>query len=1857
MPGQLAKRVRAKYPGQYDDLDDDTLEKKILAKYPNYADLKEEKEETSAHPYRDIAWNAGKRVLENTKSLLTSSELGAMGRAAQDLGKPEDVRKKEIDEQTAAFNNQSPIRRLANTWDQIMPTGSATVGLADLGHQTYQDVRAGDYGGAIGNVATLALPVAAGLGYSKYVNRAGIPPSSLPQKPPVNVVPPVTPIGPKVAKVAKVKRSKPVESTLAGTQPSVTPPANKTTITIPASNVTADLITKMTDMGLTLGGPDGQGGITFVPLAKAAEKKVKSANPAKKNAIPPIEQLPQVDNPFNQGLIPPTARIEPAVTLPKVEPVAPLTPPATPTKEAPFVAGRTGVQGGKQTITGIQRERKISFTEAAKIYDALPEELKGGTPELNAAAKRIAAKATAEAAVPPVVQPPIAQAPPPVIPPVEQPPIQARRPLPPVQPIPEPVVRQPALPPVAPIPETPVVPPRGLDAPVMVQPRSRSLPRRNKPVPVPANKITPDVPVIPERVAKRPEPLPVVEPVREPFVPQEGPAIGEVSPLPIKAAPKVETPRVPKPVDPNKPPPMGVSGTRQRLEYIAWEHGQAIKKRLAKLDTIADKASPEALKVAEEIEFFRDKQKQAAQDAATMAISEPVKETRVKGKKAREASVKAIEELDDIPEVDTSVTKGRVRELPDVDTSVVPDAAPIPRKGLSLTEAQSEPRFKGKPVKDEAFEGRTEQALLEETKALDEGYKAVHPKSRYLEDMLEDGDKVVDKLSDGTLILEHETRGPRSEPVNPKAPKKSLLKRLASEDSGEFDPVTAWKNLTEGPVGEYARTFLGSARAKVKRSISGRGLPLTAKDIPAHQVGDYDKILPFKVREVIENLEDTVDEFTKRGASDRIPGQKEELQRTLDDVKGYIEELKSQPTKETYFDIVKKFLNDESGEVRPVELWENLKKVLKREPTAKELDQVKSGQFKPEEVALKSRAIEGLNSLEKADDIKDVRFILSDGSPRKNLGTDWHEGTVSALGLGDDVDEVLRQTGAIRFNRDGAEIHGPITMAQARMLKDAIIEGRRDIYVDVLDNGKGIYDRQGSNISNRKFSTGAHANSIHKWVNSLFESKGKEPGLVKKFIKDESGEVDPEALIAGVKKVTKSAADKLKDSLSGGEKPTPAQKLTVSREADLLDEGIIKTPKKEAPKPNVGTGIFSNIIKQNTPPPTKPKPKRKKIKAAKIVGEVGQGLFGKAKYGKFMKNNPKLKDIMDTLIKNRGVDKLVGKRIRDEFKHLKEFSKSPEDVVDFQERVGNGEFPEVRQFFDDQHDLLTEAGVMLDKKENYLPQLWDNSPEEVRAAYGDKQLNSTASFQNQSIFKDYAEGIEAKLTPKMSPIEMVEWYARRANNLLADRQALSALRKGGYIFKNRAPKGVPLEYLDRNLGAFKDMRANPSVKKVIENYLQGAENSDGLLQHIGKGVGKAANLTLSSGLIPNMPITTFHGASMGAPLVSRSFLEGGIKRNAKAMYYGVLPSKAAKRLTRDAAKMEAASREFGVKFNVEDNPGTQGSHFFEEPDKGNIASRAVKKTTNAGVWLQNKLFEDALFNKMLPALKWDAWDANFKKLQKKGHSRAEAGKAATDIADTFYSGKNLDLMYNNKTYNQLTRIAALAPDWLRSTVSMGIKVPKSLIPGLKNFKSPESKAYRRAAARVMAIYSAASLYQKATTGKHLYENPAADQFNVDMGEDASGEKKRSYKVGGSALDFFRIPLSIATAVMKGEIDATPEIIEQAVENRASGLIQAILAGAKGEDYKGETNIFKRKDNFGNPIPLGKNIENSFSQILNFGPPQVSAPYNFISGRMTGEEALARVGELPLKYKKKKRGQFGFTVPSPEKAGFSVPKTR
>lgn len=616
----------------------------------------------------------------------------------------------------------------------------------------------------------------------------------------------------------------------------------------------------------------------------------------------------------------------------------------------------------------------------------------------------------------------------------------------------------------------------------------------------------------------------------------------------------------------------------------------------------------------------------------------------------------------------------------------------------------------------------------------------------------------------------------------------------------------------------------------------------------------------------------------------------------------------------------------------------------------------------------------------------------------------------------------------------------------------------------------------------------------------------------------------------------------------------------------------------------------------------------------------GEGLdtsrFGNAFRGKFMEDNPAFKSIMDKLIKARSAGEWIGKSIKDQFSHIKDITK--EQLPEFQSELAKGNYPEVRDFFDELHNIITEKGLKLGKKENYLPQIWDNTEAEVRQAFGNKQLNEKASFQFKSFIEDYQTGIAKGLKPKMSPLELMEWYAKRANKLIADTTALKGLKEEGYLVDSKGrQEGMKPVHTDES--SYAGHFAEPEVKKVIENYLSSEE---GIGTGLKKGTRKVANLMLSSGVIPNKPLGTWHGSNMAW----RAFKEAGFKRLGQAVKYGVSPESASKLLSEKSSRIAEITKKYGFNTTVE---GTHNAPLFEGENLGK-----VKKGLN---WLSDKqqgAFEKPLFEKMIPALKYSAWEENFANFKKKGMSEVEAGNAATKVTDDFYSGKNLDLLYNNKNFNNFMSIATLAPDWLRSTKNLGIEIPKSLAKELTGKSTPASRVYSKAAGRVMATYVFANLLQKATSGHYMVENGSDKMFNFELGEDVSGKKTRSFKLFGSAADFFKIPIQMAMAA-KERGGAGLDVIADAAEARLSPLGSIPLSAITGENYKGDPNIFARTGRFGQPVSTGEKLKNTFNQVLGYGPPQAAAPLSALFGFMTPEEAVSRIAELPLSYGKKK----------------------
>lgn len=105
--GSLAQRIRAKYPGAYDDLDDAALEKQVLVKHPEYADLAAKPPEAAKPPHGGGVVDALPSIAGTVFSLAGGSKALPTGAAMAALGG------------AAGEGARQVIRSVQGQWDQV----------------------------------------------------------------------------------------------------------------------------------------------------------------------------------------------------------------------------------------------------------------------------------------------------------------------------------------------------------------------------------------------------------------------------------------------------------------------------------------------------------------------------------------------------------------------------------------------------------------------------------------------------------------------------------------------------------------------------------------------------------------------------------------------------------------------------------------------------------------------------------------------------------------------------------------------------------------------------------------------------------------------------------------------------------------------------------------------------------------------------------------------------------------------------------------------------------------------------------------------------------------------------------------------------------------------------------------------------------------------------------------------------------------------------------------------------------------------------------------------------------------------------------------------------------------------------------------------------------------------------------------------------------------------------------------------------------------------------------------------------------------------------------------------------------
>lgn len=556
-------------------------------------------------------------------------------------------------------------------------------------------------------------------------------------------------------------------------------------------------------------------------------------------------------------------------------------------------------------------------------------------------------------------------------------------------------------------------------------------------------------------------------------------------------------------------------------------------------------------------------------------------------------------------------------------------------------------------------------------------------------------------------------------------------------------------------------------------------------------------------------------------------------------------------------------------------------------------------------------------------------------------------------------------------------------------------------------------------------------------------------------------------------------------------------------------------------------------------------------------------------------------------------------------------------IIDFQTNSNKPEYAEIKSYFDNKYNQLSEAGVDLGYEKDYLPQLWANSKQEVEKVFNGKRLSMKPSFTLEKVIEDYKTGIKAGLVPKFSTIsDLVSWYESYANKALADKAYFTDMLSSGSVMpSSKAPSNwAQINNFPKYVSKFGDREYQGSysapepLAKIINNYLgQGSE----FLQNIAKGTSRTKQITLTGG-IPKTGINA-HGLNILArnTLAEKNPIMGFIR----ATYYILNPNAAEKSLQNDLKDANFFSRR-GLTISAED------SEFVRVENKS--ANKIIGAGQTAYAWQEN-LLANPLFKKVIPALKVNSAKQIYNDLIKSGLNEDQAGRKASEIVNNIYGGINTEQMFRNRDFQNALRIIFLAPDWAETNLRLGGNIIKSFT---KDIANPQFKAYRRIGANLMASYIGFNILNKVMSGHYAFENGDGQAFNLDTGSYTEDGKKRYVRVYGTAADFARLPYDIVSGLARGDVTN----VAKTVSNRLSTPIASTVRIVANTDYLGRP--LYGKDKYGNPIPLQQQAGNIGNEVLGVTgfPNYLRAPVDVATGRQNLEQGVVNALELPIRYK-------------------------
>ncbi len=566
-------------------------------------------------------------------------------------------------------------------------------------------------------------------------------------------------------------------------------------------------------------------------------------------------------------------------------------------------------------------------------------------------------------------------------------------------------------------------------------------------------------------------------------------------------------------------------------------------------------------------------------------------------------------------------------------------------------------------------------------------------------------------------------------------------------------------------------------------------------------------------------------------------------------------------------------------------------------------------------------------------------------------------------------------------------------------------------------------------------------------------------------------------------------------------------------------------------------------------------------------------------------------------------------------------------VLDYEQGVPNQYSGRIQQTFDDLHKEALAKGLDVPYRENYVPQIYKNSPEEIKTAVANylmdqgvphetvqnyvngiadlpaeqaTRLKMTPNFAKARVLPNYQTAMHYGLEPKYThPGQLAGAYAKELDRAVAGKTLVQDLIGTGKI---HTAQNAPADAVAINLGfAGKGYYADPTLAKVLNAQFPNPEMSFG--QKLAAGAAKVSRtmqeITLSGG-VPNSDVNFF---SIGQLI--KNVTAGDLKA-IPAFIRGNFDNASIKFFEQKAPVIKQMAQH-GIDLSTRVG---QMSQMYDNM----VSSKSLGEALGEG-W--HRVFERKTFASFMPQLQINTFESALKAATKKGLSEMEAGQVAAETTKAFYG--LLENTGRSKTAQDTLSSLFFAPKFREGVIRTLWNTGRSITTEATN---PAFAMNRKLAAGMAISYGLFNIANKKLSGTYMWDNEPGHEFDLRI---PLPNGKIAYV--GFMPSFLSLPRAAASGA-KAFVTGDFKTAQQKGASLLSQPLQLISQLASNKDY------------FGNPIYKENDSgADKAKEIAKFVGPAITHPYVklAVDQLFPGDtkkplmDSIMQASELPVKF--------------------------